>query len=490
MEIIENILGAVWIFFKNPILYDVNGNLVILDLNWWFYLGFILLYGAIITTLSFYFHKKVNFLEDAFNVKMGYIYLISVGFLGMHHFYLLQKKRSHIFWILVFVFIISNLHLFGNFFTYPQYIFDVNSYSYFSRALILLLIFYLIRDAILMHYYCYKQNNNLYRIHFEKDLIIGNKKNEIDKHLSKQKRLLNKIDASTRYIDSSLKNESFVDNTISSVGFFKNVLTLGKAAKLNKEVSRLKALENVAIEVEELLRDVFKNHEYSNELLERSRIDVYRNLILAKEMVGIIKKINSKNSAKIIRDNKVSFESVGFKEKDLEIIINSTEGNTILEVFKNNFSNHANKHLKSNKNWNKENIIESGLDLAIDIVEDLVQEIGNLNKEVTKRRSEVALAKYNLEKSLLKVAHVFVAIKANTLRVNEILKSLNEVNKIFIKTYEPLREKAFPEANIHKYLNQKSIHENLINDQEFWKDVHLLVQICNEYNKINNAKII
>src|SRR5690606_11617017 len=169
----ENILGSILKFFKNPIINDLNGNLLILDFNGWLYLVFIVLYVALIISLAFYFHKEEKLLDKPFIPKVGYKYLITIGFLGMHHFYLFQKKKAYVFWGIIFVFILINLHLFAKIISFPQYTFDINSYSYFSRVLIILIIYYLIRDAILMHYYCYKQNNKIYRIHFDKDLIIG-----------------------------------------------------------------------------------------------------------------------------------------------------------------------------------------------------------------------------------------------------------------------------------------------------------------------------
>ena len=78
--------------------------------------------------------------------------------------------------------------------------------------------------------------------------------------------------------------------------------------------------------------------------------------------------------------------------------------------------------------------------------------------------------------------------KVQLLRKSEILSSLVMCNKAFIQSYEPLRLRIFGEPGVYNYLFVNRKNNQYIQTKEFKEDVHHLMTLCLEYNRINQSK--
>lgn len=83
-----------------------------------------------------------------------------------------------------------------------------------------------------------------------------------------------------------------------------------------------------------------------------------------------------------------------------------------------------------------------------------------------------------------------LSTQSKLLRSGEILEALFNANKAFLQAYIPLRDRIYgTEATINQFVTGVKLPENLINDQDFIRDVIHLKMVCSEYNKINQSKI-
>lgn len=460
---------------------------------WTFYLKFITVFIIFVTSVNGLINKnnKDSYnRKEPFNIRVGYLLWGIGGLFGFHHTYLQHKKQGTIYSILLLAFICLNVPFFAIYLYFPQVVFDLGSYHWTSIILLSTLLLLWIKDAVLMPYYCYKQNNDIYKKHFETDLIIGGKNNTVDLHIKERDEIVTAIKTTDVKIHEILNDESVIDTDgLAISSFFKSVITLGKSSKLEKEVGRLKALQTVALSTRDQLTTTIDYHNYAEDLLERCRIDAYRNLSLAKEMIAIIKHIKGKDN-KLITDQILHIEIEALAPVDDNVVIEAFEDNRFVNKIQDNFTKGLDKFVSGKVEINKGTLVDQGVDLAIHVIEDFISEIGRLNKEVSQKRLEVQRAKNDIERSLLSSSKAFIGLQANIFRINEIVEGLDQVNKLFICRYEPLRLRVFEDSSLSSFLKQKSRYQMLKTDPLFWADIKLLVSICTEYNKINQSKVI
>ncbi len=463
------------------------------NIPWYYYAKLFGIIASILILLGSLFKNKyldVN-RKEPFSKRISYVLLLLSGLLGIHHLYLRQKKQAYIHWGLLVSLIILNANFFYVYLKFPTVIFDFSSYTILSKIVFLCMGCLLIKDIFLIPFFCYKQNNTIYKRHFETDLILGDKKNSVTKHLSHKRQISTKIKNADRAIHEILNDKSINSEGPDVSNFFKSIVTLGRSSKLQNEVNRLSALQQVALTTQSDFRDAMDYHNDAEILLAKCRMDVSRNLSLAKEMVIIIKdKISSKGS-EMINDKITKIEIDGIKTfHDEKMLIKSFSDRSFFDDVHEKVGKSIVNILDNKREINKHTLIENGIELTFELIGSFVSEIGRLNKEVASKRLEVQQAKNKIENAMLNTSKGFLAIKANILRINEIIEALDKVNKLFIKRYDPLRLKVFGDSDLFSYLNQKSNRKKLKNDKEFWEDVKLLLQICHEYNNINKAKII
>ncbi|WP_312185301.1 hypothetical protein [Sphingobacterium sp.] len=463
------------------------------NIPWYYYIKIIGIIASVLILLRGLFKNKYsdeNRIEP-FSKRLSYVLLLIGGLFGTHQFYLRQKIQAYIYWFLIAFFFILNAHFFYVYLKFPAVIFDLSSYTILSKIIFLSMIGLIIKDIFLIPFFCYKQNNNIYKRHFETNLILGDKKNSVTKHLSLKQRILSKINSADGTIHEILNDKSINSEGPEVSNFFKYIVTLGKSSKLQKEVNRLSALQQVALDAQISFREAMDYHNHAEVLLIKCRMDVYRNLSLAKEMISIIKDNLRSKDNELVKDNiiKVKIESIDYLH-DEKMITTAFDDGILLDDIRKNVKKSIMTTLDNKREINKNTLIEDSIELTFNLIGNLISEIGRLNKEVVSKRLEVQRAKNEIESAMLNTSKAFLAIKSNILRINEITEALDRVNRSFIKRYEPLRQKVFGESNFINYLNHRSKRKELKNDMEFWEEIKLLCQICHEYNKINKAKII
>ena len=460
--------------------------------SYYFKIAFIVVTGIIAITnhLSKKSIKHLN-IKDPFKMWTAYLLFFLGGWLGLHHVYFRNTRQTVIRFSLSFLFLALNLNFFYAFSPSSAIIFNIHSYNLISQIILSIIGLLFTVDFFLIPYYTFKSNNELWRKHFETEGIIAKNKTLADEHLNKQTSILMASQSTYRKVDETLSDKSIREHIKLGVGgFFKNIATCGNQKALNNETGRLKTLQNAIIEAKEVYDKTLSYHDSAQELLASCRIDVYRNLKLAKEMVSIIKESVKHKESQLLLDEIQNFGSLDIDINDVNFAIQAFSDEQFTGKILDSFSNNMQRFTKNDIVLDKKNLTAAGLDIAIDLVGNLITEIINLNKEVSSKRLEVAEAQSKISSALIATNEASVALEANIRRINEIVTALNKVNKTFIRSYEPLRKQVFLNSSFKTYLSHKSTLKQLKTSPEFWKDIQLLMIISAEYNKINQAKVL
>ena len=67
--------------------------------------------------------------------------------------------------------------------------------------------------------------------------------------------------------------------------------------------------------------------------------------------------------------------------------------------------------------------------------------------------------------------------------------ALSKNNKAFVLAYEPMREKVFGQPTFWKFMHGINKEQGYFKSIELRHDIHHLIQVCTEYNKIYNTKL-
>jgi hypothetical protein len=432
-----------------------------------------------------------------------------LGFLGVHNIYL--KKYS---WIGILTVFLTILFFFWNY-KYVMYFYNLPSIFFVSHlesihfeemgffyswqvVLVVLYAINIFTGLLLTPYWVYQFNGNYFRKHKYNDAILNFNSLEVDRFYNNVLiPHLTDIEDDIEYVDSVLKDEDMViareeDEDIS--GFFKSLFTLGNSSKLKYKVQRLRALQNCC--------EIFNNHLFELELDNEElysylcyyRVAAFRNLFLAKEMIKVLKDNISSKDQQLIKDDFINLnapKNEGLADFQIDHSQISFDTDHFFDAVGNSFSKSIDsigKKLDSEKTLTKNDFIEAGIEFAFDSIIAGIKGIFTQYHKVSQSLKEV---EWYIKKSVSSLGNSKLTItkyQAMLLRQSEIMISLSNHNKAFVHAYEPMREKVFGRPTFWKFLHGINKEQEYLKSIEFRHDVHHLIQVCTEYNKIYNAK--
>lgn len=371
------------------------------------------------------------------------------------------------------------------------------------KAILLLgiMVYYTYFSLFFIPYWVYIHNARFFRHHFENLLILNNRNNHIDKVCSKLSSRMKKINKDMDEINEAVSKYMIIEDPdkdhsfMASVGRgFKNIVTLGASGELEDAKDRLRCLSQCCTTIEFSFEDIEDMEEKLKKALKDTRQAAYRNLYLAKELIAQVK-------------DKVSAEKQVLK-KDQMVKLKNTEDIPVCDHLANNhvdfrtdeiLSNLGNqmesaldsfnKKLDEGKSFGKEDLEGETFVVGINFVVDSIEHILDYNTNVREQRKKVEETISKALKYIEDGNNAICVFEATLLRYLELLSSLNQCNKAFVKAYEPLCNKVFGSPNFLKYTFESSKRNKLCESTEFEGDLQHLIQLCSVYNKVNQSKV-
>lgn len=434
-----------------------------------------------------------------FPIWKGYLLLFTVGFLGIHKTVICRWDgfvNCILFWAL-FLFNFSTIMIYW---IYPKLLFYIPEYNLFTRIIFLILVLMLVLDFFLIPYYLFRYNANYFRKNKSEDRMLISKSDLYDsanKFVNKEIRQVNK---QLENINIYVKEDYFIEDPNKDMTFWgsltrgaKSVITFGNSNKLEIEMNRLRCLSTCCDE----LGDLYDSCRFCNEILSgdliSSRIAVYRNLYLAKELIGIVKnKLSTKQQSLLVdyyfkcdmpkyqmNINGIANLDVSFNS---EVFLDSL-GSDLTVIFDN-----LNTKLE-NESLSKKDFVDAAVLTGLNVFVNGLSAIIDLNIRTKEARSEVQTQTSN---ALLYIDEAVIGIQEYQkyiLRQKEILEALEKANIAFIQAYVPLREQVFGKPTFWKFLTGIPKNRELFKTNEFREDLQHLILVCTEYSKINQSKI-
>lgn len=434
-----------------------------------------------------------------FPIWKGYLLLFTVGFLGIHKTVICRWDgfvNCILFWAL-FLFNFSTIMIYW---IYPKLLFYIPEYNLFTRIIFLILVLMLVLDFFLIPYYVFRYNANYFRKNKSEDRMLISKSDLYDsanKFVNKEIRQVNK---QLENINIYVKEDYFIEDPNKDMTFWgsltrgaKSVITFGNSNKLEIEMNRLRCLSTCCDE----LGDLYDSCRFCNEILSgdliSSRIAVYRNLYLAKELIGIVKnKLSTKQQSLLVdyyfkcdmpkyqmNINGIANLDVSFNS---EVFLDSL-GSDLTVIFDN-----LNTKLE-NESLSKKDFVDAAVLTGLNVFVNGLSAIIDLNIRTKEARSEVQTQTSN---ALLYIDEAVIGIQEYQkyiLRQKEILEALEKANIAFIQAYVPLREQVFGKPTFWKFLTGIPKNRELFKTNEFREDLQHLILVCTEYSKINQSKI-
>lgn len=354
-------------------------------------------------------------------------------------------------------------------------------FDYWQSSLLIVWIFFSLFDYLLIPYKVYKLNFSVYRKNIYENLILESKmigyENLCIQILDTIKRDGSRIkdyakNARSEYTEEQgLFSRSFSWLTNSKVEFARK-----KAEMLNKDLNKL---SKIAESHRDLLTRLL-------EYMDTERKNAYRNMILAKELIFLIKK-GKGNQQALRKDN------IGKLRIDTPQILVSPPGNLPevgfvdsvakgYETFESAFSS-----FKEMGFDDKDSLV---VGLGIGAIEASLDCITQINSRRAEERRHYEYLSSNLIQDINNIESKLLETHTKMLRAREIMLALSAANAAFVKAYTPLRDHVFgTEVSFMGFLSSIG-RKHKIKARELAVDnIGYLISICNEYNKINTSKI-
>ena len=358
----------------------------------------------------------------------------------------------------------------------------------------------LVLDFFLIPYYVFRYNANYFRKNKSEDRMLIGKSDSYDSANEIVNKEIGQVNKDLENINIYVKEDYFIEDPNKDKTFWgsltrgaKNFITFGNSNKLEMEMNRLRCLSTCCDE----LGDLYDSCRFCNEILSgdliSSRIAVYRNLYLAKELIGIVKnKLSTKQQSLLVdyyfkcdmpkyqmNINGIANLDVSFNS---EVFLDSL-GSDLTVIFDN-----LNTKLE-NESLSKKDFVDAAVLTGLNVFVNGLSAIIDLNIRTKEARSEVQTQTTN---ALLYIDEAVIGIQEYQkyiLRQKEILEALEKANIAFIQAYVPLREQVFGKPTFWKFLTGIPKNRELFKTNEFREDLQHLILVCTEYSKINQSKI-
>lgn len=240
---------------------------------------------------------------------------------------------------------------------------------------------------------------------------------------------------------------------------------------LEHEQEKFQELKELSKKVE---RHSQQYKELSNELqqyLHESRKAAYRNLFLAKELIAFIKKRIKGHEQEVTVDEVIDIElrTLNLPSK-LNINMDLTDG---MDAFSQSID----------KVFGNENGVVFG---AL----DAIGELSERSRKRSEKEEQLAEISARIVDNISRTSQQMICVHGELLRMGELLSSLYMYNKAFVVTYSKLRDMFFGEKiGIIDFMFGRKKYK-VAESPEFQQGLHTLMQICSNYNNINQSTVI
>ena len=479
---------------KNRIIeYDRHWHFWAYSLTILLFVGFMLLGDHI---------SEIEITQKAKPLKKSlvYLYFFTGGFFGLHHIITTRTFWGMFYYLLSILLVFMNFSTIMIFWPYPGLWFSVPAYSMFTQICFWTLAVMLVADALFfIPYNVYRFNSLYFRKNY--DNLLQENETKIERFYKDLTLHIQKTTKDLETINTLVKEEYSFEDENKDNSFFgkldrgiKYITTVGESGKLNKCLVRLRCLNHCCGCLQDLLEQTEKYNTKLSQYLQDSRIAVYRHLYLAKELIGIIKDKMESRQQELIRDKTFSCdipEQKNLEVTDLSVASGLNTQRLTANIGKDleRIATSLDSKFKFQNNLSKSDFIEAGIETGINITVNAITELIDQYSRTKKARKE---AEYRINSALRYINKGNCGIQnyqAALLRQSEILMALYNGNKAFINAYEPLRQQVFGDPSIRQFLKGIQKDQALFKTQEFKKELHHLIVVCSEYNKINQAQI-
>lgn len=477
--------------------------------KYWWLLPFIIILIILLGLVDDYTDIDEDQMTKPITSKKSYLVICCLGFLGGHYLYLKKFKWiGFLTIILTFLFPLWNFKYLMYFYNLPSIFFlpnidciffgEMGLFYKWQLILGVLFVINILVGVIFAPYWVYQFNGNYFRKHKDNDDILNGRELEVDKFYNSVlvpdiKRTNEDADTVKEVLndeDFTISDES--DENIS--GFFKSIFTLGKSSTLKRKIQRLRALRYCC---QTLSEDIDKFETDNNRLfyyLKYYRIAAYRNLYLAKELIGIVKEKVSSRQQELIRDEfpellkpqNVNPSDVYFDAT--QVSFNSDRFfDSVGQSFMCSFDAISEK-LENEKDISKDDFLVAGIEVAIDGIiagiEEVFDQYSRTTASIRKVEGMISKAVNYLDKAYPSI----IKYQAELMRQSELMVALNQCNRAFVMAYEPLRNNVWGRPTFSKFIHGINKDQQYLKSEGFRKDLQHLILVCTEYNKVYNSK--
>ena len=439
----------------------------------------------------------------------GYILLLFFGILGAHLLYVKKLKwLSYLSIMLTIVFYIWHFKYIMYFWDIPNLMFVHNSQMlslptldlFYKSELMLfgLYGFNIVVGVIFLPYWLYQYNGLYFRQQKDNDAILKGKELEVD--IFYNSKLLPDIKETSEDAETTIEvinNEDFIvedENDEKIDGFFKRFLTLRNSSTLKRKVQRLRALRYCCENISENLDNLDKDNTVLFSYLKYYRVAAYRNLYLAKELIGVVKdKVSSQEQKLIVDEFPELTKPQNSNPSDVYFDASQTSFNSdrFLESvglsLSSSFDNLSEK-IGKEKELAKEDFIEAGIEIAIDSLIAGITEVFDMYSRTKENIRDVEVKISEAINYLSKACPSINNYKAELIRQSEIMIALYKCNRAFVMAYEPLRQKIFGRPTFSQFIRGINKDQQYFKSDGFRRDLQHLIMVCSKYNRIYNAK--
>lgn len=448
----------------------------------WMYIGWSVFIVLFLLVCAYAAHEED--IKTRYNrIKQWNKYIIwldwlFVGWLGCHR-YALRSYYGLIYPVLISAIMIANMRELCLYLFYPSFwgVWTIGSFTY---TCLILMVLFLIIDFFYIPWRCYELNHMYFRHDRNEELIKKNVPTDIMKFSTS---LPQEAETNSNNISCALKAIKKVhDRKFTGK---KDLLTkIGRALSGNDpwltfEQNRAKALQRECKKAEIAQNEYAKLCEMLNVYLEESRRNAYRNFTLAKELISLA-----------ISTKKTKHElSLDEKIDDTRLALVSSFDNVCSIEAGMDWENTTNSAIETSTQ-----LLSLGIRgpwaIGIGIGASL---LGEAFHAVQKAQQACEEANKQCAEAINQLSHIndtIISSHAKILRSGEIIVALNKANEAFWHAYLPLRDEVFnTKPSFSLFIHGARVPDSLKNSPEFRQKVVHLIQVCSEYNKINQSKL-
>lgn len=436
----------------------------------WIYIGFVLALLILLHALNVQYNTHYqNKYRDISPLAKSPLYIrwILGGMWGLHRARLCSKS-CYLQYILFATLILSCADNISMYILHPSVWFLLPQWNIVTKLSFLFTMLWWMIDAFWIPYGRYLYINKYFRrSEHEFDILKGNV-TQVEQFYSD---LSHTFDERNMNLKSHLAEaQACACETNPSTDWAKKL-----GGGLNFEKKKFENMQRISDEMNDIYHDFQADNYRMMCYLTDARIAAVRNLYLAKELIQIVHSLKGKEQ--ILRQDELEMLDINIDitmpnmKLDTEKIIQDTVMNAM-------------------KSYNL--ILRSGMGKGAATLAGGAMVIAGVADYISNRNQQrETLAKKSLElvDSMKEAMDKVTQSQAQMLRASELLSALYNANKAFIAAYTDLRDLCFGEVSFRSFWHGTIKEQEAYETNEFKQSMQHLINVCNEYNKINQQTL-